>query len=148
MQNDQATTDVQEETRRPAFFTLMSVLFTLLAISNATKILQIADDDPISGFVLFGNRFYDPMANLLLGLPFAALLATYAFGLWKMKKWVAWIAVPYAFYVPTNLTLFWFFQPADNLPPVAFILGYLFLAIGGSVGTGLYVMRNYDRLKD
>ena len=61
---------------------------------------------------------------------------------------MAWIAVPYAFYVPTNLTLFWFFQPAENLPPVAFILGYLFLAIGGSVGTGLYVMRNYDKLED
>ncbi|MAX14259.1 MAG: hypothetical protein CMN59_01970 [Sphingobium sp.] len=43
-----------------------------------------------------------------------------------MRRWVTNIAVPYAFYVPTNLSLFWFFQPADNLPPLAFMVGYLF----------------------
>jgi hypothetical protein len=134
--------------KRPLFLTIMSILFVALAISNATKVLQIAQGNPISGFVFFGNRFHDSATNLMLGLPFAALLLTYAFGLWKMKKWVAWIAVPYAFYVPTNLTLFWFFQPADNLPSVAFIVGYLILALGGSVGTGLYVMRYFDRLED
>ena len=135
-------------TKRPPFLTLMSLLFVVMAISNATKFLQVSEGDPISGFVFFGNRFHDPAMNLMLGLPFAVLLAAYARGLWKMKKWVARIAVPYAFYVPTNLTLFWFFQPADNLPPVYFIVGYLFLAVGGSVGTGLYVMRYFDRLED
>ena len=148
MSNESGPMTSENPSKRPAFMTVMSVLFLIMAISNATKILQIADDDPISGFVFFGNRFFEPLPNLLLGLPFAALLGTYAFGLWKMKKWVARIAVPYAFYVPTNLTLFWFFQPADQLPPVAFIVGYLILALGGSVGTGLYVMRYYDTFKD
>ena len=139
---------LEATSKRPVFLTVMSILFAIMAISNATKILQISDDNPVSGFVLFGNRFFEPLPNLLLGMPFAALLATYAVGLWKMKKWVAWIAVPYSFYVPANLTLFWFFQPADQLPPVLFIVGYLILAIGGSVGTGLYVMRHYDAFKD
>lgn len=132
-------------TKRPKFMSLMSVLFGLLAISDATKALQ-AQSSEISGFVFFGTRFHDVAMNLALGLPFAALLAAYAIGLWKMQKWVAVIAVVYALYVPANLTLFWFFQPADNLPPVTFIVVYLIMAIGGSVGTGLYVMRHYDKL--
>lgn len=133
------------QTKRPAFLTLMAILFALLALSNGTKALQAMNGDT-SGFVLFGFRFHDVAMNLVLGLPFAVLLAAYATGLWKMRRWVTNIAVPYAFYVPTNLSLFWFFQPADNLPPLAFMVGYLFLAIGGSVGTALYLMRHYDEL--
>ena len=135
-----------EKINRPAFLTGMALLFTLLAISNATKWLQ-AGANPISGFVLLGVR-YDTLAmNLALGLPFAALLAAYARGLWTMRRWVTWIAVPYAFYVPTNLVLFWFFDAAGELPPITFILGYLFLALGGSIGTALYLMRHYDDLE-
>lgn len=134
--------------RRPVFLTVMAILFAALAISNATKIFQASEANPVGGFVFFGVRFRDPVAILALALPFAGLLLTYARGLWVRKKWVAWIAVPYAFYVPANLTLFWFFQPADKLPPVAFIAGYLFLALGGSIGTALYLMRYFDELED
>ncbi len=135
-----------EKTKRPAFLTGMALLFTLLAISNASKWLQ-AGSNPTAGFVLFGVR-YDTLAmNLALGLPFAVLLLAYARGLWTMRRWVTWIAVPYAFYVPTNLVLFWFFDSASELPSVAGILGYLFLALGGSVGTALYLMRHFDDLE-
>ena len=130
---------------RPLFLTVMAILFALLAASNATKAIQAANS-AASGFVLFGVRFEDTTMNLVLGLPFAVLLAAYALGLWGMRRWVAWIAVPYALYVPFNLTLFWFFQPADNLPPVAGLVGYLVLAVGGSVGTALYLMRHYEEL--
>ena len=133
------------QAKRSGFLTLMAVLFAILALSNATKFLQ-AMGGGTSGFVLFGLRFHDLLPNLLLGLPFAAMLGAYSFGLWNRKRWVTFIAVPYALYVPVNLTLFWFFAPNDNLPPVGFILGYLVFAVGGSVGTALYLMRHYDEL--
>ena len=82
-----------ESRKRPAFLTLMAILFGILAVSNATKFLQ-AMGGGISGFVLFGVRFHDLLSNLLLGLPFAVLLAAYSFGLWRQRRWVAWIAVP------------------------------------------------------
>ncbi len=134
--------------KRPIFPTLMALLFSILALSNATKVFQASEANPVGGFVFFGVRFRDTAPILLLALPFAALLATYARGLWTQKKWVAWISVPYAFYVPTNLTLFWFYQPADKLPPMAFIYGYLFLALGGAIGTALWVMRHFEELQD
>jgi hypothetical protein len=134
------------DAKRPLFLTGMVLLFTLLAISNATKWLQ-AGLSPVSGFVFFGVRFDTLSMNLALGLPFAALLAAYARGLWTMRRWVTYIAVPYAFYVPVNLVLFWFFAPADQLPAIGGILGYLFFALGGSVGTALYLMRHYDDLE-
>ena len=137
----------EENRKRPAFLTMMAILFAMMAISNATKVFQATEGNPVGGFVFFGVRFRETLPILFLALPFAALLATYARGLWLQKKWVAWIAVPYAFYVPANLTLFWFFQPADNLPPIAFIGAYLFFAVGGSVGTALYLMRHFDDLE-
>ncbi len=134
--------------KRPPFLTLMAILFAVMAVSNASKVLQVSESNPVGGFVFLGVRFRETLPLLLVSLPFAAMLAAYARGLWLQKRWVARIAVPYAFYVPANLTLFWFFQPADNLPSIAFIASYIFFAVGGSVGTALYLMRHYEELRD
>ncbi len=123
----------------------MTVLFSVLAASNALKAVQHTFADNL-GFVLFGVRFDSFAANLALGLPFAALLATYARGIWTMQRWVIPISIAYAFYVPTNLVLFWFFDAALEARPVAGILVYLFFALGGSIGTALYLCWHHDRL--
>ena len=68
-------------------------------------------------------------------IPFALLLAAYARGLWTMRRWVVPISIGYAFYVPTNLVLFWFFDARIEPRPVMFIVVYLFFALGGSIGT-------------
>jgi hypothetical protein len=122
---------------RGPFLTTMAVLLGLLAVSNATKALQYALNPGMSGIVVFGVRQETIAGNLVLGPLMAAVLAAYAVGLWRQRAWVRPIAYAYAFYVPTNLVLFWYRAPSDPVPPVAFLLGYLVFALGGSIGTAL-----------
>ena len=75
-----------------------------------------------------------------------AVLATYAYGLWRMRWWVLPLSIAYAFYVPTNLVLFWYAQTGPEVPPLAFILVYLVFALGGSIGTALYLAYHRDDL--
>ena len=73
-------------------------------------------------------------------------MAAYALGLWRQRRWVIPLAVVYAFYVPTNLVLFWYRQTGPEIPPVGFILAYLAVAFTGSIGTALYVAYHRDKL--
>ena len=114
------------EATRGRFLSTMAVLFSILALSNATKVFQ-SMNSPTQGFVLFGIRFETLAPNLVFGLLFAAILAAYARGIWKMQRWVLPISVAYAFYVPTNLVLFWYMRsPPDR--PIAGIVAYLTVA--------------------
>jgi hypothetical protein len=83
--------------------------------------------------------------NLVFGPIFGIVLATYAFGIWKLRAWVLSLSIVYAFYVPVNLVLFW---SLHQLPPpkVGFIVMYLFLSVGGSVGTAIYLSYHRARL--
>jgi hypothetical protein len=124
----------------------MAVLFAILAISNATKALQHRSDPAALGLVLFGVRFESVAANALLGSLFGAVLAAYAVGLWRMGRWVLPLSIGYAFWVPVNLVLFWYRETGPAIPPLGFILAYLFFAIGGSVGTAIYLAYHRNRL--
>jgi hypothetical protein len=135
-----------ERPRRGPFLTGMAVLFAALAISNATKALQHLRDPAHLGVVLFGVRFESVGANATLGPLLGAVLAAYAYGVWRMRRWVLPLAIAYAFWVPTNLVLFWHRDVGPEIPPVGAILGYLFFAIGGSVGTALYLAYHRERL--
>lgn len=132
--------------KRGPFLTTMAVLFSVLAVSNATKFLQSMASPEMSGFVLFGFRFETLASNVGFGLLFAAILAAYARGIWTMKRWVLPLSVAYAFYVPTNLVLFWYLRPVPDRPIIGIIV-YLTLALGGSIGTALYLCGNRDRLR-
>jgi hypothetical protein len=134
------------ETKRGPFLTTMTVLFSLLAVSNATKFLQSMNSPGTNGFVLFGYRFETLVPNVVFGLLFAAVLLSYARGVWTMKRWVLPLSVAYAFYVPTNLVLFWYLRPPPDRPIIGIIV-YLILALGGSIGTSLYLCANRDRLQ-
>ena len=83
--------------------------------------------------------------NLVFGPIFGIVLAAYAFGVWKLRAWVLPLSIVYAFYVPVNLVLFW---SLHQLPPptVGFIVMYLFLSVGGSVGTAIYLAYHRERL--
>jgi hypothetical protein len=131
---------------RGPFLTIMAALFGVLAVSDATKALQRSLDPAKLGLVVFGVRFDGLVANAVLGPLFAAILATYAVGLWRMRRWVVPLSFAYAFYVPTNLVLFWYRQTGPDVPPLGFILGYLVIALGGSIGTALYLATHRDRL--
>jgi hypothetical protein len=131
---------------RGPFLTVMAVLFALLAVSNLTKALQHRNNPQVGGIVIFGVRFETLAANLLLGGLMGLVLALYAYGLWKLKPWVAPLSIAYAFYVPVNLALFWYFQTSPEIPPLGFMLGYLAIALTGSVGTALYLAYHRDKL--
>jgi hypothetical protein len=90
-------------------------------------------------------RFEGVGANAILGPPLGAILAIYAYGLWRMRPWVLPLSIGYAFWVPTNLVLFWY-RETGPIPPIGFILGYLVFAIGGSVGTAIYLAYHRERL--
>jgi hypothetical protein len=133
-----------ETGRRGAFLTAMAILLGVLALSDATKALQRMQG-PVGGLVILGNKIDSIALNAVAGPLFALFLATYVYGIWKMKRWVLPIATVYAFYVPVNLVLFWFLHLTPR-PTVGFIVVYLFLALTGSVGTALYLNRHHDRL--
>jgi len=131
---------------RPRRLTVMAVLFTVLAISNATKSLQSLVGAEL-GIVLFGVRFHGFWWNILLGPILALVPAALAAGLFGMRTWVWPLSAAYAFYVPTNLVLFWFLHPEIERPPVFGILVYLVIALGGSIGTALFLARHRELLR-
>lgn len=131
---------------RGVFLTVMTALFALLALSDFTKALQYAGNPAVGGLVILGHKFLGVGMNLVFGPIFGIVLAIYAFGIWKLRAWVLPLAIVYAFYVPTNLVLFW---SLHQLPPptVGFIVFYLILSVGGSVGTAIYLAYHRERLQ-
>ena|SRR5215510_14098186 len=131
--------------RRP-FLTTMALLFALLTVSNATKAWQHLREPAVLGIVIFGVRFESWTTNLVLGPLMGLILGAYTYGLWRLRWWAAPLSIAYAFYVPTNLVLFWYRQTSPDIPPLRFIVGYLVVALGGSIGTVLYLAYHRDRL--
>ena len=130
---------------RGTFLTAMAVLFVVLAFSDFTKPLQYHNDPAVGGLVVLGHKFEGVAKNLLLGPIVGIFLLTYAYGIWKLRAWALPISFFYAFYVPTNMVLFWSLH--QLLPPtVRFIVMYLFISLTGSVGTALYLAYHRDRL--
>jgi len=131
---------------RGAFLGTMAVLLGLLALSNFTKALQHLRDPSHLGIVIFGVRFESIAANLVLGPLMGLFVGAYAYGLWVLRRWAAPLSIVYAFYVPTNLVLFWYFQTGPDAPPVFGIVAYLAIAFTGSIGTALYLAYHREKL--
>jgi hypothetical protein len=131
---------------RGAFLSVMSVLLGILAISNCTKPLQHMRDPAHLGIVIFGVRFERVLSNLILGPLMGVLIGAYSYGLWRLRPWVVPLSIVYAFYVPVNLVLFWYFQTGPDVPPVGGLLMYLAVAFTGSIGTALYIAYHRDKL--
>ena len=131
--------------QRGAFLTVMAILFVVLAISDFTKVFQHAHAGHL-GLVILGHRFNRKLANFVLGWLFGAFLLTYAHGIWNMKAWSVPLSILYAFYVPTNMVLFWSLHKLDP-PTVRFIVFYLFVSLTGSIGTALYLAFHQHELQ-
>jgi len=123
----------------------MALLFVLLALSDFTKALQFANDPAVGGLVILGHKFQGVTHNLILGPLFGIFLLIYVFGIWKLRAWVLPLSFVYAFYVPTNMVLFWSLHQLAP-PTVGFIVVYLFLSLTGSVGTAIYLAYHRERL--
>jgi hypothetical protein len=133
------------QSARGWFLTVVTVLFILLAFSDFTKFFQYARYPEVGGLVILGHKFQSVGKNLVLGWIVGAVLATYAYGIWNLRAWVLPISIVYAFYVPVNLVLFWSLHQLTP-PTVRFIVMYLFLSLGGSIGTAIYLAYHRERL--
>ena len=131
---------------RGPFLTVMAVLFGLLTVSNFTKAIQYAGNPKVGGIVVFGVRSEGVARNLVLGPLVGLVLGAYAYGLWTLRPWVVPLSVAYAFWVPLNLVLFWYFQTGPDVPSLAFIVVYLAFALTGSIGTALYLAHHRQEL--
>src|ERR1700683_440802 len=86
--------------------TIFAILFALLAISNSRKPIQPGGPPGSEkGFVFLGTRTTGT-ANLILGPLFGIILAAYAFGIWRLKRYALPIGYGYLVYVVLNLILF------------------------------------------
>ncbi len=123
-----------------------SVLVALLALSHLTMFAQNFYR-PRVGAVLFGARFHSVAGNAVVGTLLGALLAAYAYGLWKLDARVVPIAIGFALYMPVNLTTYWFLHPEIAEDRVFFWLAYHLVLSLGFVGTGLFVTFHRDRFR-
>ena len=121
-------------------FTIFTVLFSLLAVSNLLKPFRLGSDE--TGFVLLGERL-SGMANTIVGPLFGLFLALYAFAIWKRKRFAIPLGHAYATYVILNLILF---QVKNVTPPgigyVIIGIIYSLIAIGVSLGAAIFLTRN------
>lgn len=124
---------------RRGFPDVMAVLFGVLAVSNASKALQWLRDPALGGIVLLGRRIEGVAPNLALGGLMSILLGAYAWALWRRSRLAVPLSIAYAFWVPLNLALFWYFKTGPDLPPLALAAAYFAIAIGGSVGSAIWV---------
>jgi len=134
------------ERERGPFLTVMVALFAVLTVSDFTKPIQYLHNPKALGIVIFGVRFHGVFSNLIFGPAMGIVVGAYCYGIWKLRSWVTPLSVVYAFYVPTNLVLFWYRQTGPDIPPLRAILTYLAFALTGSIGTALYLAYHRDKL--
>ena len=129
---------------RDRLLIIFACVFTLLALSNALKPLQL--EGAKTGFVLFGTRL-EGAWNVLGSFFMAGYLAVYAFGIWKMKRFVVGMAHLYAFYVLVNIVMFPYRTGLGtdvlDARTAIFYAGYSILGIGFSVSSGLYIVQKF-----
>ena len=130
-----------EPGKRGLLLTIFAICFGLLAISNLLKPLGQMHHDPRAGLVFFGTKLTGT-ADLIIAPLFAAFLAIYAIGIWRMKRYAMTVAWSYAAYVTLNVTLF----TIRNPPPGArslmiFGVVYSIGAIVLTVGTAIALTR-------
>ena len=116
------------ETRR--LLRTFAVLFGLLALSNLTKPLEMM---PEHGLVFLGRRLRGT-ADLVAAPILGAYLATYAWGLWKGRRWALPMGILYAGWVPLNIYLFTVRSPEELGRNSLFGVVYTVIAVGVSLG--------------
>jgi len=138
---------MESDLSRDRVLTVLAVLMALLAVSNLTKpVSQLLAPQTNAGFVFFGHRMHG-LANAVLGPLFGVVLATYAYGVWTMRRWVVPLAFAYAAYVIVNLIGFAIHPPPGDDTPALGLLAYALVAIGVSSGGGIYLQRRRESLR-
>jgi len=120
-----------------------AVLFAVLAISNVTKVFEF---EPEHGFVFLGLR-QSGTPNMVLAPIFGAYLATYAWGLWNLRRFALPMGIGYAGWVPLNMYLFTVRSPEELTTNSLFGVTYMVLAMAISLGAAIALMRSAQHLR-
>ena len=118
---------------RGSLLTTFAALFSILAVSNLLKPLEIGET---TGFVFFGERMHG-IWNVILGPLFGVYLAVYAYGIFRMKRFVVGMAHAYALYVIINLVAWSMRQENPNELGIVGTVLYAVIAIGVSLGSAI-----------
>jgi uncharacterized membrane protein (UPF0136 family) len=120
--------------KRGVVLTIFAIAIAFMAVSNFSKPLGRS---PNVGFVFLGTRL-SGMPNLIIGPLFGILLAVYAYGIMKMRKFALPIAYFYAAYVIVNLAMFTVrTYGARDFPPLGFWMIYILVAVGVTSGAAI-----------
>jgi len=123
---------------RGIVLTIFAILLALMAISNFSKPFQMSPD---VGFVFLGTKLHGA-ANMIIAPIFGIVLAAYAYGIWRMRKFALPIGYFYAAYVIANLVLYTVKNRGTGvMPPAHFMIGYAIVAIGVSSGAAVLLTR-------
>ena len=127
--------------------TIFAILFALLAISNFSKPIPTGGPPGQKGFVFLGTRT-SGTANLILGPTFGIILAAYAFGISRLKRYALPIGYAYLAYVVLNLILFTLKNPEfrGNGGNPLFGLLYSAIAIGVPLASAILLTRRRAEL--
>jgi hypothetical protein len=131
-----------EKGKRGLLLTLFAIAFGLLAISNLTKPFS---HDPHAGLVFFGTKLTGT-ADLIIAPLFAALLAIYAIGIWRMKRYARPMSYAYAAYVFINMLLFVMKHDRRDTGGLPFIVMYATIALGVSIGSAIVLTLRREEL--
>jgi hypothetical protein len=135
-----------EQGKRGWPLTICAIGFGLLAISDLTKPFSQLHDAQ-AGLVFFGTKLTGT-PDLIIAPLFAAFLATYAIGIWRMKRYAMLISYAYATYVFINLLLFVIEPPAPkDRGGLPFIATYVTVALGVSFGSAVLLTLRREELR-
>ena len=134
-----------EQGKRGLPLTLFAIAFGLLAISDLTKPLS-QPHHPQAGLVFFGTKLTGS-ADMIIAPLFAALLAIYAIGIWRMKRYAMPMSHAYATYVFINLMLFVMkHHDRSDTGGLPFMAVYGTIALGVSIGSAILLTLRREEL--
>ena len=125
-----------DETERGTLLSVFAGLFAILAVSNLLKPLQLMGPD--TGFVLFGTLLTGT-ANMIAGPVAGVYLLVYAWGIWRMRRFVVGMAHAYALYVILNLLLY-MYQRIGHADSTEWVGGLVYSAVAISVSSGAAIV--------
>jgi hypothetical protein len=125
------------------FLSVASVLFGALALYDLAKPVLLEGGN--WGSVFLGKRL-DGVPEWLAAWAFAAAMALYAVGIWRLRRYALWIGVAYAAYVVANLVAFKI-RYGSLGPSWTGVLMFVGVAVGVSSCTALALYRRRAELK-
>ncbi len=132
---------MQSPSRGP-FLSVASVLFGALALYNLAKPVLLTGGN--WGYVFLGKRL-DGAPEFFAAWAFGGVIAVYAVGIWRLRRYALWIGAVYAAYVVVNLVAFKL-RYGSLGPSWTGVLVFVGVAVGVSSCTALELYRRRAQL--